>query len=152
MQIIRMPEHLEQDVRDLYEAGHPGWAQLPTDWYVANPTLIVIEPYPEHVVAYTSFAMNVADNGDIAIILQDTCVAFHARGRGYSRMLMQSRLDIGRSLGAKYAIGVTQPGNVAMLGLLRSMNFQEITKLPRHYKMAQPPQDGIMFMYFYPES
>jgi GNAT superfamily N-acetyltransferase len=138
-----MPPSLEPQVRALCATCHPGWDDPSPHWFFANPTLVVLD---EQLVAYTSYAMNMDDAGRLAIYLQDTGVAPAARGRGLSRVLMNARLDIGRSMGARLAVGMTQPDNVPMLGLLRSCGFRELTTLPGAYTQVHPAADGVVFV------
>ena len=137
-----MPSYLEPQVRKLYAVCHPSWDTPSLHWFYAYPTLVVVD---DGLVAYSSYSMNTNDDNILTIFLQDTGVAPRARGRGLSRVLMNARLEIGRSMGAAYAAGMTQPDNVQMLGLLQSMGFKEVAKVPKVYTNVHPPLDGIVF-------
>ena len=140
--LMPMPPSLEPCVRKLYEVCHPGWDVPSPHWFHAYPTIVIIE---DDVVAYSSYSMNTNDDNILTIFLQDTGVAPHVLGRGLSRALMNARLEIGRSMGAAYAAGMTQPDNVQMLGLLKSMGFREVVRVPNVYTNVRPHLDGIVF-------
>jgi GNAT superfamily N-acetyltransferase len=142
MQIVPMPWHLMDDVRELYAVCHPNWPTLPENHFFAHPTLIAIEPYPYNVAAYASYSMNITNEGRLDIWLKDTGVAPEARGRGLARALMEKRLEIGREVGAYCAIGMTQPENKAMLGILESFGFDRVRDVPGAY----PDADGILYI------
>ena len=135
----------EPQVRKLYAACHPGWDEPSLPWFYAYPTLVIVKDNNE-VIAYSSYSMNTNDDGILTILLQDTGVAPSARGHGFSRVLMNSRLDIGRSMGAKHAAGMTQPDNKPMLGLLQSMGFREVAIVPNVYTNVRPHLDGVVFL------
>ena len=59
---------------------------------------------------------------------------------------MNARLAIGRSMGAKVAVGMTQPDNKPMHGLLKSMGFREIAVAPNVYTNVRPHLDGVVFL------
>lgn len=130
---------MEPFVRELFHTCHPTWDKPAPQWFFAYPTLVVLDE--DRIMAYSSYSMNTNDDNVLAIFLQDTGVAPHARGRGLSRALMNARLEVGRTMGAKFAAGMTQPSNVQMLGLLKSMGFQEVAKVPGAYAS----EDGILF-------
>lgn len=138
-----MPPMLEPAVRRLYKICHPNWDEPSLHWFYANPTLMIVE---DGLIAYSSYSMNINDDGVLSIFLQDTGVAPFERGRGLSRVLMNARLDIGRSMGAKFAIGMTQPDNKPMLGLLQSIGFREVAAAPNVYTNVRPHLDGVMFL------
>lgn len=143
--ILPMPAHLEPDVRELYEECHPGWAPVSPHWFFANPTLVATDDRAHAVVGYTSYTMNVTDAGVLGMYLQDTCVAPSSRGQGLGRRLMETRLEIARSMGAQFVAGVTQPENAPMLHLLTSFGFQAKLVIPGAYKQATPALAGVLF-------
>ena len=59
---------------------------------------------------------------------------------------MKARLEIGKSMGAKFAAGLTQPANKPMLGLLQSMGFREVARMPSVYTNVRPHLDGVVFL------
>ena len=138
-----MRPSLEPEVRKLYAVCHPNWDEPSAHWFFAYPTLMGVER--GELVAYTSYSMNTNDDGVLVLFLQDTGVAPAARGRGLSRMLMNARLEIGRSMGAAYAAGMTQPDNVPMLRLLASLGFRDVAVVPNVYTNVHPHVDGIVF-------
>ena len=141
-QVRAMPPELEPQVRKLYAYCHPNWDTPSLYWFHAYPTLVIVE---DELVAYSSYSMNTNDDGELVIFLQDTGVTTAARGRGLSRVLMNARLEIGRSMGAKYAAGMTQPDNVPMLKLLASLGFRDVAVVPNVYTNVHPHVDGIVF-------
>ena len=137
-----LPPDLEGDVRELYRICHPKWPEPPGPHFFAYPTVVAIADYPHNVVGYAQYAMNLDDAGHISVWLKDTCVAPEARGHGVARALMLERLRIGFEMGAVAALGMTQPENAPMLGLLRSLHFDE----REHFQHAYPAgEDGIFF-------
>ena len=129
-------------MRDLYRACHPTWPELPGPHFYAWPTLVAIAPYPHNLVGYSSYGLNVDDNGRLAIWLKDTGVAPEVRGQGIARELMMERLRIGREMGAGVALGMTQPENKPMLALLHSLNFEERLRIKNAYPAGET---GIFF-------
>ncbi len=145
MRIIHCPEHLLEDVRELYRTCHPKWPALPLAHFQAHPTLIAIESYPIHVAGYSSYSMNVGGDGILAMRLMDTGVHPEARGRGVAKALMNMRLHIAREVDAKYAFGVTQPENESMLKILRK-DFQELRTIPGAFPAGET---GIVFAHYF---
>jgi hypothetical protein len=72
--ILPIPAHLEPDVRELYAECHPGWAPVSEHWFYANPTLVAIDDRAHTVVGYTSYTMNVSDQGKLGMLLQEVVV------------------------------------------------------------------------------
>ena len=135
----------EVQVRKLYAICHPSWDEPSPHWFYAYPTLVVVGDNDE-VIAYSSYGMNTNDEGILSIYLQDTGVAPAARGHGLSRVLMNARLTVGRSMGAKFAVGMTQPDNKPMHGLLKSIGFREVAVAPNVYTNVRPYLDGVVFL------
>ena len=136
-----MPAYRQEEVRDLYRACHPYWPELPDRHFFAYPTVLVLGA--AGVAGYATYSMNVSDRGDLSIMLQDSGVAEWARGQGLARELLRHRIEIGRSVGAKCAVGMTQPDNAAMLHLLRTEGFDEIRSIPSAYPDGR---DGVLFI------
>ena len=140
--ISRMLPWIVEDVQALYRACHPGWPDLPKEHFFAYPTLVAYGKAPR-LLGYASYGMNVSDQGDLSIVLKDSGVAESARGRGLARELLKYRVSIGQELGAKVAIGATQPDNAAMLHILRTEGFDEIRTVPNAYPDGG---DGVLFL------
>jgi len=130
-------------LRELYAAERPTWPVLEPIWFHAYPTLVGLED-DGSLVGYTSYSMNLTENGHLIIWGKDTVVAPAHRGKGHAGAFLDARLSIGRQLGAIMFAGTTRINNVPMRKLLVSRNAVEQGPVPDAYP-HDTPTAGVLY-------
>lgn len=112
------PMHPEDQeaVRGLYALCHAGAMSRPTGWYVAHPTLVLVEDGV--VIGYTSFTVTLIPGFGQTMYGMDVAVHPGHRKRGYAAQLHRARLTIAKALGIRLFMGSTAPENVGMARVL----------------------------------
>lgn len=143
---VRPFEPRGQDATDVERISylcHPTRSMRPDWWWHALPTLVAVlaahdTPRPYQIIGYTQFSL--APN---MIFFYDLAVHPSEQRRGIGSLLMRARLLAGRAWGAKHALGMTPPGNVAMRAMAAKWHFLEGDLIEDHYEDQDPMQDGI---------
>lgn len=106
----------EPAVREIYKVCHPGSVGRTPFWYFVHPTLCVTTD--GRVVGFTSFTVTIIPGFGETMYGKDVCVLPEYQGRGIARSLHAARLTIGKSIGVRIFMGVTNQDNKAMIGIL----------------------------------
>lgn len=139
--MIVRPMHPSEEpaVRALHAVSHPNAEAPSAPWFFAYPTLVAVDQ-DGGILGFAQYGMNLDPRVGLAIYLLDTCVEWHARGRGIAKKLMTARLDIGRQLGAVLAVGATTPDNAPMLSILATFGFGETPSTPTAFTLPLKDQ------------
>ena len=108
----------EPAVRAIHKVCHPGNIARPPHWYFVHPTLCVTTD--GKVVGFTSFTVTVIPGFGETMYGKDLCVLPEYRGRGIAEALHGARLTIGRSVGVRIFMGVTNVDNKSMIKILEN--------------------------------
>lgn len=146
MYIRPMAQYEEIDVRRIFAACHPSARPLPKHWYFAHPTLVAIEGSTGGPIGFTSFSMNITENGRLGVLLHDCCVLPQFREQGIGRALMAKRFEVAREVGATFAGCAVTATHEKRLQTIRWLGFTEIARIAGGFTQTDPPEDAIVFI------
>jgi len=135
------PMRMEEDaaVRHIFAACHPLWPPRGVNWYTAYPTLVVARD--GELVGFTSFSVSPSPAGPTTLYGNDLCVLPIHQGEGIGWALAETRLAIGRAVGATTFIGVTEDSNKSMIHIFERQGFHPCQRLTNYF----PTGDAVVW-------
>ena len=119
-------------VREIYASCHPDQPPRPDGWYVAYPTLVLTDD-EAGVIGFISGSVSPGLTGTMTLYGNGLCVLPMYRKRGGGWRLAEARLALGRAVGAKTFIGITEASNAAMIRIFERQGFHACQRLPGYF-------------------
>lgn len=129
----------EPAVRQCFQECHPEDPPRAPGWYTAYPTLVAFEG--DELIGFTSFSVSPSPMGCVLLYGNDLCVRAPWRQQGWGQTLANARVALGRTVGARGFIGVTDPDNRAMARIFERQGFHRCQSLPRYFTHT----DGVLW-------
>ena len=121
----------EPAVREIYAACHPDRPPRPASWYLAYPTLVLI--LKRALIGFTSGSISPGLTGTLTLYGNDLCVLPMYQKRGLGWQLAEARLALGRAVGAKTFVGITEVSNTPMSRIFERQGFHACQRLPDYF-------------------